>query len=438
MRRGWANLILAGCIVTGATLAVFVAYASTSDITVAQMRPGGRFGGPNGQGEGGPEAGPPGGFQGPGARGGARQQGDAPRPIPPRDALSIAALDAAPISAVPIIDVHAHMRPTAGKQGGVLSNVGGQDNFEDSVTNAASQMRQFNVAAAIIMPPPNPEGRGFEVNAYAWAFANHPGLIAGGGGGTLNAMIEHAVRTGELGPQIVGPFRQMAERMAHSGIAVLGEFASEHFSLFAGHPYEENPPDHPLFMILADIAAQNDLPIDLHMEALPEDMDMPDGFHLKASANPPTVKGNIAALERLLNHNPSARIVWAHAGWDNTGYWTVDLSRRLLAAHPNLYMSLKLSREAREESRPMDGSRHVRPEWIALFRAFPDRFVIGSDSFFNAGTNIKSSDGDGSLSESREFIDALPEDLRRPIAYANAVRIYNLDKPARRMPPAGN
>lgn len=419
---GWVTAAL-GAVTFVASLPILQSSASTETV-IAQAGPDGqRFGGPGG----GPRGGGPGGAQGAGPREGARGE---PRPIPPRAALDIAALDAAPISAVPIIDVHTHMRPTAGRQGAVLSHVGGQEDFEDSVKNALSQMRRYNAAALIVMPPPNPEGRGFEVGAYAWTFADHPGLIAGGGGGTLNAMIERSVRTHQMGPQVAAPFRQMAERLSHSGIAVLGEFAAEHFSLFAGHPYEENPPDHPLFMMLADVAAQNDLPIDLHMEAIPKDMNMPGGFHATQSANPETVKGNIAAFERLLAHNPKARIVWAHAGWDNTGYWTVDLSRRLLAAHPNLYMSIKLNRDALERNRPMDASRHVKPEWIALLREFPDRFVIGSDAFFNAETNLKKSEGDGSLADAREFVDALPEDLRRPIAYANAVRIYRLDKPA--------
>lgn len=444
MRLSWVGFAVTACVITGASLAVYESDAATPDITVAQAGPGGRFGGPGGGGPGGGPggggAGGPGGPRGPGGggpeSGGPQTGGQGPRegargevrPIPPRDAISLDALNAASMSAVPFIDVHTHMRPTAGKQGATLSAVGGQQDFEGSVANAASQMRQYTAAALIVIPPPNVEGRGFDVAAYAWAFAGHPGLIGGGGGGTLNGMIERAAGSGEMGPQIAGPFRQTAERLAHSGIAVFGEFASEHFSLFAGHPYEESPPDHPLFLMLADVAAENDLPIDLHMEAIPQDMDMPGGFATTNSANPQRVKGNIAALERLLAHNSEARIVWAHAGWDNSGYWTVDLSRRLLAAHPNLFMSIKLDRSALEQSRPVDGSRRIKPEWIALLREFPDRFVIGSDAFFNAENNLRHSEGDGSLSDARDFVDALPDDLRRPIAYANAIRIYRLDK----------
>ena len=99
--------------------------------------------------------------------------------------------------------------------------------------------------------------------------------------------------------------------------------------------FESTPPDHPLFLVLADIAADNDMPIDLHMEAVPQDMPTPPRFALRGP-NPSNLKENISALERLLDHNPRPRIIWAHAGWDNTGERTVRLMRSLLAKHPNL------------------------------------------------------------------------------------------------------
>ena len=57
---------------------------------------------------------------------------------------------------------------------------------------------------------------------------------------------------------------------------------------------------------------------------------MPLPSHLKSPPNPPRLHANIAAFERLLAHNPRAKIIWDHAGWDNTGYRTADLCRRLL------------------------------------------------------------------------------------------------------------
>ncbi|MGE5538766.1 MAG: amidohydrolase family protein [Gemmatimonas sp.] len=347
--------------------------------------------------------------------------------VPPRKALDVAVLDAT--TPVPIIDVHAHMRPGAGPRRGAGPGGAVSGGFDDAAQFAANEMKRYDVVASIILPPPNVEGRGAEANAYAQAVAPYEGLYVAAGGGSLNPMIERAHSTGEMGPQIAGPFRQLAERFSHSGIVALGEFASVHLSMFNGHPYEDTPPDHPLFMMLADIAAENDLPIDLHMEVIPQDMDMPKGWHQRSSANPETIKGNVDNLERLLAHNANARVVWAHVGWDNTGYWTVDLTRRLLAAHANLFLSIKLNpNAAAPENRPVAGNGSIKPEWLALFREFPDRFVIGTDAFYNAVPNAQRSPDEGTLDQARRFVDALPDDLKRKIAYANAVRIYRLDR----------
>ncbi len=106
--------------------------------------------------------------------------------------------------------------------------------------------------------------------------------------------------------------------------------STEHFSLPQSpvKDYEYAPADHPLMLLLADIAAGHNVPIDLHMEAVPQDMTSPE--NLKAP-NPPRLHGNFAPLERLLSHNPRANLIWAHAGQDNTGYRTPELMRALLS-----------------------------------------------------------------------------------------------------------
>ncbi len=117
--------------------------------------------------------------------------------------------------------------------------------------------------------------------------------------------------------------------------------AAEHFSMKEEHPYEAVSPDHPLLHRLADLAARYDLPIDIHMEAIPEGMPMPPRF--KSPPNPQIPKPNIAAFKKLLAHNRKTKISWVHLGWDNTGKPTSDLTRRLLAENPNLYMSIRIA-----------------------------------------------------------------------------------------------
>src|SRR6185312_13039247 len=141
------------------------------------------------------------------------------------------------------------------------------------------------------------------------------------------------------------------------------------------------PSDHPLLLLLADIAAQHRVPMVLHIEAVPQEMPLPS--NLKSPPNPPRLHANIAALERLLDHNRNAKIIWAHAGSDNTGYRTPELCRRLLRAHSNLYMEIKIDPVSPARNPPMANGK-IKPEWLRLYKQFPDRFVIGSDQHYPA------------------------------------------------------
>ena len=86
-------------------------------------------------------------------------------------------------------------------------------------------------------------------------------------------------------------------------------------------------------MLLADIAAENNIPIDLHMEAVPKDIPTPVSMLKASSRNPDILKANIQGLGRLLVHNRMAKIVWQHIGWDNIGYMTIELLTDLLKQH---------------------------------------------------------------------------------------------------------
>src|SRR5438067_1035055 len=89
--------------------------------------------------------------------------------------------------------------------------------------------------------------------------------------------------------------------------------------------YQSVPTDNPLFMLLTDIAAAHNMPITLHMEAVSKTMPIPESWHVKNPPNPAQLPANMAAFEKLLAHNPAAKIIWAHAGWDNTGDRTPEL-----------------------------------------------------------------------------------------------------------------
>jgi predicted TIM-barrel fold metal-dependent hydrolase len=159
------------------------------------------------------------------------------------------------------------------------------------------------------------------------------------------------------------------------------------------------------------------MPIDLHMEAVPEDMLFPP--NRSRGPNPQRLSANISRLERLLSHNPEACVVWLHAGWDLTGERTLLLMRGLLERHRNLAMSIKSDHSGAMLTAPfLPNGGDIRPGWMAILGDFPDRFMIGSDQFIGEDTER--------LERSRRLIDALPPDLGLLVAGKNAKRLYRL------------
>ena len=293
-----------------------------------------------------------------------------------------------------------------------------------AIPQALRAMESLGIEKTILLPPPLVSGhRGsYGMRDLEQVVREHPERFAFvAGGESLNPMI-HDIPPDKVGPPEVEQFRAEAALIVAAGAAGFGEFAAEHFSSGRGnHPYESAPADHPLMLVLADIAAQHAMPIDLHMEAVPEDMKMPVRFW--KGPNPERLRENISALERLLTHNRKALIVWVHAGWDLTGERTVALMRALLAKHPNLRMSIKLDPNAPRRTFPLASDESLRPGWLALLREFPERFVIGSDQFHDEGT--------GRLALARRLIGLLPPDLAPLVAGENARKIYRLNARAK-------
>jgi predicted TIM-barrel fold metal-dependent hydrolase len=75
------------------------------------------------------------------------------------------------------------------------------------------------------------------------------------------------------------------------------------------------------------------------------------------------------AIERQFRQDPQARILWAHAGFD-----TPERVREMLRKHPNLWCDLAF------RSDHASGAK-VDPAWRAAFLEFPDRFLVGTDTF---------------------------------------------------------
>lgn len=312
-------------------------------------------------------------------------------------------------------------------------------------------MNAFGIEKTLFMPAPLPANLvapcGFDY--LARMVREYPARFAFlRGGDSLNPMIQQVV-LGQMTLQEALPrFIRAANDILRDGAVGFGEMAAEHFSFRQGHPYISAPPDHRLFLLLADLAAGHDVPIDLHMEALTQDTARTDICEISAdicwtdadgnvnTVNPDTFPENITAFKNLLNHNPHAKVIWVHAGWDNTGQRTVALMRGLLERHPNLYIQLRPLRRGTGRPNPIlagpESDRRIRGEWRVFISDFPDRFIIGVDSFYVPQPGEDDEDVQEKISAARQFVNLLAElspDLARKVARDNAVRIYRLDEP---------
>jgi len=321
------------------------------------------------------------------------------------------------------IDIHVHL-------------VGGRGSLQDyqaAIRGALGAMEESGIRKMVVMPPPQIYGNpgNHEYDSFAEVLKRYPTRFAFlGGGGSLNPMLQAANGT-EVSNDLRREFEDKANEILQRGAFGFGEITAHHLSHVPGHPYESVTADHPLLLLLADIAGRNNALIDFHFDLVTEEMKAPEW--LSSPPNPRLFRPNLAAFERLLEHNRKAKVVWAHAGSDMLGNWTIELSRRLLGKHPNLYMSLRLAPGRAPQNHPLSRDNEIRPGWLQLLRDFPDRFVIGGDQFFvspsvrGGGPGVEFSQrAPMNRERTRVFLAALPADLSRKIALENAIRLYRL------------
>jgi hypothetical protein len=109
------------------------------------------------------------------------------------------------------------------------------------------------------------------------------------------------------------------------------------------------------------------------------------------------------AIERLIKHDPRVKILWAHAGFAEPA-----VVAEMLATHKNLWADLAFRTD-------MGSDGEVDPQWLALFKRFPDRLMVGTDTFtlerlHYIGEHARFS---------RSWLRAMPADLAERIAYRN-------------------
>lgn len=116
------------------------------------------------------------------------------------------------------------------------------------------------------------------------------------------------------------------------------------------------------------------------------------------------------AVERIFKQDPQARVLWAHSGFDQA-----DKVRAMLAKYKTLWADLAF----RNDHAP---SGRLDPTWKKLFLDFPDRFMVGTDTFTPERWHYVVEHA----SYSRKWLAELPAEVADNIAYRNAERLAAL------------
>jgi hypothetical protein len=161
-------------------------------------------------------------------------------------------------------------------------------------------------------------------------------------------------------------------------------------------------------------------------------------FHLydSANANGPVAKQlmvlaeekNLAilahvddvAIDLLMAHTPTQgqklHLIWAHTGIGGTPVARVD---QLMARYPRLMGELSY-----RPGLTCEGGQ-LCPEWRALLLKYPDRFMIGSDTWINQRWLYY-----GELMQGyRTWLGGLPDDVARRIGWDNGARLFGVPTP---------
>ena len=163
------------------------------------------------------------------------------------------------------------------------------------------------------------------------------------------------------------------------------------------HLYDSANADGPVARQLMALADQKDLAILAHVDDV--------------------------AVEKLMGHTPSkgrqTRLIWAHTGIGGSSVARVDA---LFARFPRLHGELSY--------RPglTCGEGTLCPEWRALLLKYPDRFLIGSDTWVNQ----RWLQYDGLMQGYRAWLGTLPPEVAKKIAWDNGAALFGLTEPSPR------
>ncbi len=188
------------------------------------------------------------------------------------------------------------------------------------------------------------------------------------------------------------------QQLKNNGWRGIGEVSLRHQ---AGHDVAGNnyPADGPVALQIYDLGASRKIPVNVHVEHEYSD-----------------------ELERGLDHNRNATIIWAHMGDAQP-----SLIRDMLKKHPNLYTDISSRNPYYQRGHPIsdqsltnnDGS--LKSDWKSLFEEYPDRVLFGTDI-----TRDRMGQLDQVLAYSRSILAQLSPQTSTKIGAANAKKLIGL------------
>jgi hypothetical protein len=126
-----------------------------------------------------------------------------------------------------------------------------------------------------------------------------------------------------------------------------------------------------------------------------------------------------AAIDLLMANTPSKgqklRLIWAHTGIGGAPVARVD---QLMARYPLLMGELSY-----RPGLTCEGGK-LCPEWRALLLKYPERFLLGSDTWVNQ----RWTDYDNLMKGYRVWLGDLPPETARRIAWDNGARLFGVNE----------
>jgi len=175
--------------------------------------------------------------------------------------------------------------------------------------------------------------------------------------------------------QFPGMFDYLMKRLEaypHQGI---GEF----------HLHQVDPKDEALLRRIAQVAKSKNKPLHVHSGKDPVDF--------------------------LFSLEPALNIIWAHAGMSEPP----EIIEAMMARYKTLYADTSY----RENDILTDDDK-IDPAWRRVLERFPDRFMVGTDTWENDQWN----DYAGLVKLNRQWLSRFPRHIAEKIAYQNGERLF--------------